>query len=658
MLLSGAVPTTAPDDSVSVLNEIVVTASTPDLTARDKDGNLRLDTRAMRTAIRVGGEADMLTTLRNLPAVESNGDYGSGLSVDGTLPQHNFYGIEGAPVVFPYRFGGVFSTFNTWHFRSLTMERSARDIGMPSRLGASISLLPLYIRDGIRGTVNAGLLSSSATVSAGNEHFSATVSGRISYVDMLLKHLLKTGDNELAYDFKDANVSLQWRPTATDRLSANIFFSGDRLASFDHGIQIDINMKWTNRATGIRYVHEGPVGVTADIFHSLFRERMDISIPQMSLGTSSHMEMAGCAAEVAGQAGKVGLRGGIRGELAWGTPQWAHIEDDASSRDNGRHTYRAGEFRAHCAADIPAGAFTLTPGVSASLYRGRSAHDTFVCPRLNALWRHENNLARGEIGMSTQYLHCIGFSDIGLASNFWVPSSNLLPAEKSLDFLGEYSRTLPMGFTASASVYFRRLYNQAEYTGNVLDLLADGYDAMQHVTHGDGWSYGVSLSLRRDMGKLCGEVSYSWLDGRLHGSGGSGYRPITSAGNVLKVRLSWKPAEHWDVTASFRYSDGRPFTPIRELYVIGGNVAAVYGARNSSRLPSYQRLDLGATYSFYSGSVRQLTHLVNLSLLNAYGHRNIEMQYYRIDATTGSISLHKVCSVYRFLPSVSYTLCF
>lgn len=657
MFLSGAAPT-APDDSVSVLNEIVVTASTPDLTARDKDGNLRLDTRAMRTSIRVGGEADMLTTLRNLPAVESNGDYGSGLSVDGTLPQHTFYGIEGAPIVFPYRFGGVFSTFNTWHFRALTMERTARDIGMPSRLGAAISLTPLYARHGIQGTVNAGLLSSSATVSAGNEHFSATVSGRISYVDMLLKPLLKTGDNELAYDFDDANVSLQWRPAPSDRFSANIFFSGDRLASFDHGIQIDINMRWTNRAAGIRYVHEGPVGVTADIFHSLFRERMNISIPQMSLGTSSRIEMAGCAAELTHRVRAVNLRGGIRGELAWGTPQWAHIEDNASSRDNGRHTYRVGELRAHCAADIPAGTFTLTPGVRASFYRGESGSETSVCPRLNAVWKRGNNLARGEIGMSAQYLHCIGFSDIGLASNFWIPASDRLPSEKSLDFLTEYSRTLPLGLTASASVYFRRLYNQAEYAGNVLDLLSDGYDAMQSVTYGDGWSYGVTVSLRRETGKLCGELSYSWLDGRLHDPGGYTYRPMTAAGNVLKVRLSWKPARHWDVTASFRYSDGRPFTPIRELYVIGGNVATVYGRHNSSRLPSYHRLDLGATYSFSSGRVRQLTHFVNLSLLNAYGHRNIEMQYYRINATTGSIRLHKVCSVYRFLPSVSYTLCF
>ena len=47
-----------------------------------------------------------------------------------------------------------------------------------------------------------------------------------------------------------------------------------------------------------------------------------------------------------------------------------------------------------------------------------------------------------------------------------------------------------------------------------------------------------------------------------------------------------------------------------------------------------------------------------MSLLNAYGRENVEMRSFDINADTGDYRLRDISSLYRFLPSLSYTLKF
>lgn len=75
-------------------------------------------------------------------------------------------------------------------------------------------------------------------------------------------------------------------------------------------------------------------------------------------------------------------------------------------------------------------------------------------------------------------------------------------------------------------------------------------------------------------------------------------------------------------------------------------------------MPDYQRLDLSGTYRFRTGGRIPLNHTVNISLINAYGHRNVESQFFAIDGETMRYKLYRVSSLYRFLPSVSYSIDF
>ena len=84
-------------------------------------GNMRVSTEQLRRRMRVMGEADVVNALKRIGGISTVGDYGSGLIIQGDDPSQTVFCIDRAPVFFPYRFGGVFSAFNTTHFTSATL---------------------------------------------------------------------------------------------------------------------------------------------------------------------------------------------------------------------------------------------------------------------------------------------------------------------------------------------------------------------------------------------------------------------------------------------------------------------------------------------------------------------------------------------------------
>lgn len=66
--------------------------------------------------------------------------------------------------------------------------------------------------------------------------------------------------------------------------------------------------------------------------------------------------------------------------------------------------------------------------------------------------------------------------------------------------------------------------------------------------------------------------------------------------HALSAGLLWKAGARWDFTLAGRYHSGRPTTPVtaeaRQLADGSAVIDLVSGARNSQRLPAYQRIDL------------------------------------------------------------------
>lgn len=211
----------------------------------------------------------------------------------------------------------------------------------------------------------------------------------------------------------------------------------------------------------------------------------------------------------------------------------------------------------------------------------------------------------------------------------------------------------------SAEIYYTWVDSQSEFDSTILDLTENGYNPLDHILQPYGFNTGVNLELSDSYGPVDASVSYSWGMGKRRNSGQSAWwNALSSQGNKVSVTALYHAGSHWDLNAVFSYAQGRVYTPVNAIYAIGANVALEYGLRNSSRLPDYHRLDIGATYKLQTGGRIPLRHLVNISMINVYGRKNVESQTISFIKGTNQIYFRQFFSLYRFLPSISYTLIF
>lgn len=643
----------------------------------DQEGKISLSAHDALKLSHTLGESDMIGLVRTLPGVDrGGGDYASGLSIDGSDPSHTQYILDGAPVIFPYRFGGVFSTFNTPHFSEVKFSRRSR-YGLSPRLGGALEFQSATdVADHIGGYINIGLISSSATIHTGvKEKISFIVSGRISYLNKVYGTWLNKDDSNLNYSFGDLNATFEWKPTLSDNLRLSFFHNADCLGLQDSNYGLDTRLKWYNTVSSFRWNHNGRIKVESSLFCSNFSNQLSLSIPQLNLIVPTSRLNIGIYTDftLPADSNPYNLCWGARCEIDRIIPQWARIEmgEYQSSIDirqsqrilqfvSTTQLYGAGEL-----CIIPSN-FRLKGSLAAGLYSSHSDISRnyirpFIVPSLQGIWVNQVGEQSLSVAYRQQPIHSVGLSEIGLASDFFIGSGHLFPIQNSLEGIFEWkSPRLPQGMYVKLNMLYSLVNNQAEYTGQLLELIENDYNPYSHIDVADGFNIGFSLSLTKDFGKVTGSLSYDRHDGRRHFKDSrQWWRSQYSSGNTLKAFATWHISDHWLISGDFILRSGRPYTPVKALYVIAGNIAMEYGNRNSARLPLTHSLNLSATYSFVKSFTKcKLHHSVNLSLINILGHKNVEMQYFILNSSDGSYYLKRMYSLYRFLPSISYALQF
>lgn len=669
------------DDTIptTILPDFEVTQHLSPTVRQDASGHVRLSSEATLQLGRTFGEADFLGNIKGLGGVTTAGDYASGVSVFGALPSQTLYRIDGAPVIFPYRFGGVFSTFNTTHFADMTYIPTAIPVSAPQRIGAMFDFNTLpKPGSNVSGDVNIGLLASSVTLRfTPSPRYFVIASARVSYIDQLYRGLLKKSTSYMSYRFYDINLTAGYRPTPHDALTFNLFTNHDDLSYTDRNYDLTSAMDWCNLTAGISWHHTGRTDIITRAYFAGFNTRLSLDLIGHVLKAPSRLRFGAIESILSSPLSRAfSMEYGVQMEWGETLPQYVWLNMNtggdrsdyttpAESPDND-DSYRYGVYRAFARMKSRLSAIlTLEGGVSMGLFASRgqthAPYNALIAdPRLTLRYNPGIDCITFNMGLYSQYLHNIGFSDLGLASDFWLAACHDAAMQRALVWSARWFR--PLRFAAlniSIDTYFSLTFNQPEFTGNILDAIDIEYSPFMFLSRMRGFNYGISLQISRNFGRITGNITYSYGLGRtrtyeLHAL----YHPADNdPGNTLNLTLGWN-LRRWYLSSTFRYADGRRYTPIEALYIIGGNLAMKYGPRNSGRLPSYQRLDLSATYTLHTGGRLPLTHLINISFINAYGHRNTEMQYFVIDENTGDYKLKRLNSMYRFLPSISYTLRF
>lgn len=661
-----SIPVVSSTDSLSNEDQKAVTlpgfelqGSRPFTMRERNDGTVTVSSDHAKQGLRMLGEADLLMQLRHSGGISTPSDYSAGLSIDGMDASQTDYLIDGAPVIYPFRFGGIFSTFNTGHFRSATLRRNGMAEDIP-KLGSTVDFRPrLRLKPGAECDISVGMTASSATILFSAGKWQTAISARLSYIDRIYKPLLRNQSSALGYSFSDLNLTARYNPTPNDMFRLSLFLSADNISYDDDHYGMGTSIKWGNAMFNMRYEHQGPLEMEGNIWGSYFHNSLDLDMSALKLEGPSGLGSGGARYSISGNINeRWRWKGGANAVIYKVTPQYASLiiegSDPTGSNVNPNTSYFADLFGRLEWTPIPENlqlAFSLKGG-------GVKPGGLILDPLLEADWHTDFCDLSLSAGGFSQFMHRVGFSELGLSSDFWIASGKEAPVERGWRLTAGAEKDIIPGIRFSLRGYWAKVRNIPEYRGQILEIINEDYNVNDYLLITSGHNAGISAALRRDRGPVSGSIQYSFGLTRRHLPGQPSFRGVTSPGHSLLVNAQWDIDSHWLLSGMFCLHSGRPYTPVKTLYLIAGNIAMEYGERNSARLPLYHRLDVGASYNFTSGRARKLRHQLSLSLINAYGQRNVEMQYFIISGDGGEYFLKRLYSLYRFLPSVSYSIRF
>ncbi len=647
-----------PEDSVRRLQEVVVRDRTSPHAARiDSTGSVSLSAAAMRHGPRALGEADALHTLTSLPGYTAAGDYGSGVSVGSDDLSTTLYTIDGATVFHPFHFGGIFSGFNSSHLASVRVDRIHRCPSSPPRTGALIEALTSdYIPSSTAGIVNIGMLATSATLAIPvSPRTAIRLSGRLSHINTIYGRILDSDDTSMRYGFEEANLTMLHQFDSCNSLKISAYANHDRLLYGDNGFDMDTHLTWSNLAASVSWRHQG-AGVEwhQDMAYSQYTSDLTTSMASVLFNLNSGVRQLAAYADATFPDLDAML--GYRAEFTRFEPMRPKITgapgaESVISAINAMIAGVAGE------KTWRTGTLQVSAGASAFLSHADGSTHFALDPALTL-----SGTVRGswsvKVSQATQFTHQVGLSDIGFASDFYLPSARAIPPQRTLGIDFVY-RSMPFhNIDITFNAFAKRVLHSPQYRGSVLGLIDDTYDPFDAVTLTNGYNTGGDVMLSLSAGPMSVMAGYGLAVCRRKVADrwtSSANEPLHS----LKLAADGALSPALRLSAFFTLSSGRPYTPIEAIYIIGGNVVTEYGLLNSSRLPAYHRLDLSGTYTFPAIRTRghhYLHHYANLSVTNAYGHRNVEMQYFTYRETDHTVYLRRIGSIYRFLPSISYTV--
>ncbi|MDD6140701.1 MAG: hypothetical protein PUB61_04830, partial [Bacteroidales bacterium] len=654
--------TPAEPDSVrhSTLGEITVSATPATGTRVKADGTVEVDNLRAASLMQVFGEADAVRSLKMLPSITSTSDYASGMSVDGSDYSNTGYSVGGAPIFFPYHFGGIFSTFNSRYFTRTKMERTLVDADLPNRLGACVTLEP-PTADEFRGYANVGLISSSVSVATPvGSRLSVAGACRVSYINALYGKLLSYNDTDIRYDFADYNLSATYRATSRDRLHVEFFHNGDHLKYGDSNYALDTQLEWKNTMALVEWKRDGESGRTwrQNAYVSRFASNLQFSMVALSIGLPSSIVRVGTVGHFrsADSRWTASYDLGYNDILPQNVSASGFVDEvDSSLRQRSFDGVVGGAYRRSF------GDWRLTAWLKLSAFAADGYVSLIPLPGVTAQYSNRTGIYTLSLCQTAQTLHQVGLSDIGLASNFWLSSTRQIKPQRSASLLADYARDFAVGSCQcrlSVHGYYRHLNNAHEYTGNMLTMIDANYSPTANVATGNGDSVGASVLLSADVNRLSGWASYGYgASLLLYGEISPERVPsVYDAGHSACVFLKYAAGSHFEVSAYWQFNNGRRTTPVEDIYFIAGNVVTRQGQRNSARLPDYHRLDLSANYRFASGGKRSIKHMISVSLINAYARDNVELQYYHFDMSKYSYRLKQVHSLYKLMPSISYAI--
>ena len=660
------------------------------------------------------GEVDVLKTIQLLPGVQSGTEGSSGVYVRGGGPDQNLILLDGVPVYNANHLFGFFSVFNADAISNVSLYKG----GFPARFGGRLSsVIDINLKEGnmkkFTGNVSIGLISSKFTFEGPIkiDKTSFIISARRTYIDVLVNPFITIAQKiqdpsekirfSAGYYFYDFNAKINHKISNKDRVFFSLYGGQDKAYSNaseneqDYKYKNKMRLGWGNIISALRWNHVftpklfGNLTFTYSRFNFLTELSNEESYTPESGIENTSMYSVSYDSGIYDWSAKLDFDYNLNNnhKIKYGANATYHtfhpgatnlffkyssLEIDTTF---GGSDLNALEFAAYLEDDIRIGKrIKINVGGRLSAFKVRDTMYFLPEPRISGrIMITDNWSVKASYAQMQQYLHFLTNNTVGMPTDLWLPATDKVLPQKSIQYAVGTSFGLTDKITIVLEGFYKEMDNLVELDegesifGDFASSSSVGNSWETRVVQGEGWSYGGEILVKKDIGQFTGWIGYtlSWS-----------MRKFTeiSFGQVFPYRYDrrhdisvvglYKLNDSWSFGATFVYGSGNPVT-LSQMKILSLNSATSYspygdevfdyfGKRNNYRLPSYHRLDISANWT---KDVRWGKRTWSFGVYNAYNHLNpffVEIDNYEEDNIPKLI----IYSIFPLMPSFSYNIKF
>ncbi len=649
------------------------------------------------------GETDILKVVQSLPGVKTVGEASSGYNVRGGATDQNLILFNDGTIYNPNHLFGFFSAFNSDMVKEAELYKSS----IPAQYGGRISsVLDIAGKEAnkekITGSAGLGLVTSKLTLEVPviKNKTSVLLSGRTTYSDWILNLLPeKSGYRNGSAGFYDIGTVLSHQFNEKSFLTVYGYYSHDRFRFNENQkyaySNLNASVRWKrffndqlfgNFAAGYDHydykntdsMNEAAAYTLSSDINQLFvktdftydwnryRQKLNFGLKSMLYNLNSgNYEPYGANSlvELDRLQNEKALESAIYLEDQWDiTHKWSVTAGIRLSMFNafGPRTYYTYN------PDMLPYESTVIDTVHAN---SGQAFKTYIGPEFRLSTRYalvDNFSVKAGFNTMRQYIHKLSNTVIMSPTDTWKLSDvNILPQRGWQAAAGLYYNTPKRIWLASVETYYKKMSDYLDYRSGARILM--NHHIETDVINTQGYAYGVEFSLKKEVGKLNGWLSYTYSRTFLRQSdelisnpvnNGNWYPTDYDKPHDFKLTGNYKFTRRYSFSVNLDYSTGRPTTiPAGKYYdATLGAEQVFYTDRNTYRIPDYFRMDLSFNIE-PSHKLTLLTHSsISFGVYNVTGRKNVYSIYYVSEE--GKTKGYKLSIFGAPIPFITYNIKF
>jgi hypothetical protein len=650
------------------------------------------------------GEPDVLKSLQLLPGVQTAGEGSANLNVRGGSFDQNLIILDEAPVYNPSHALGFFSTFNTDALNNVSFYKGA----FPAQYGGRLSsIVDITMREGnykkYEANMGIGLLASRLTLEGPivKDKASFIISGRYSYAGQTLNLAGKFGQEVLQIwelrnfndqneiNFYDLNAKINYRINDKNHLYLSTYTGGDRFYSYS--LNNSNSLEWGNLTSTLRWNHLFNSNLFSNFtgYYSNYNYSYFIGDDLRNFTWKSNIQEAGLKADLSfyvnssnhikfgaatvyhyfdpGRILPIGDRSSVK-PFALSTKN--AIEISAYISNEQRITEKLSlDYGLRYAGFINVGPDTVfqyneekTQVTGFNVYGSgeivRFYHS--LEPRISARYLlGKRNSLKVAYGRTTQFLHLLSNSSLGLPTDVWMPpDKDIRPQSSSQYVLGYYQSFNDNKYEFTSEVYYKTIRNIIDFKDNA-NLFLNKHIGTQ-ILSGDGFAYGNEYMLEKKTGDLTGWIAYTFSQTQYQidsVNNNNYFSPRWDIRHNLSVTGNYQLNKRWSVSSTFKFTSGGFVTIPEGIFVYNGSSFTYYSERNGYQIEPYHRLDVSFTYKPSKNETRRRKSEWVFGIYNIYDRKNIYTLFARQESNLISTQFSKMY-LFGIVPSVTYNLKF